>query len=71
MKYLKDNPAGEAGYPVDPGRVKIGLEHCRDFDGICLTCPYHRMQATCIQALTEEALAYISYLEEALNHDGL
>ena len=71
MIYAKDNPAGENGCPVDPGRVKIGLEHCRGFTGSCLTCPYHGMQATCIQALTEEALAYISYLEEALNHDGL
>lgn len=71
MKYLKDNPAGETGYPVDRGKVLIGLEHCRDYGGSCLTCPYHWMRATCIQMLTEDALAYILQLEEALNHDGL
>lgn len=71
MKYPKDNPAGEAGYPVDRGKVLIGLEHCRDLDGSCLTCPYHGLGAACIQTLTEEALAYILQLEEALNHDGL
>lgn len=71
MKYLKDNPAGETGSPVDRGKVLIGLEHCRDFTGGCLTCPYHGLGAACMLTLTEEALAYIIYLEEALNHDGL
>ena len=71
MKYLKDHPSGETGYPVDRGRVLIGLEHCRDLDGSCLTCPYHGQRTACIQTLTEDALAYILQLEEALNHDGL
>lgn len=66
MKYRKDNPAGETGYPVDRGKVLIGLEHCRDLDGSCLTCPYHGPRLACIQTLAEEALAYISYLEEDL-----
>lgn len=71
MKCLKDNPAGETGYPVDRGKILIGLEHCRDFTGGCLTCPYHGLGVACMRTLTEEALAYIIYLEEALNHDGL
>ena len=71
MKYLKDNPAGETGYPVDRGKVLIGLEHCRDRYGSCLTCPYHGQRTACIQTLIEDALAYILQLEEALNHDGL
>lgn len=71
MKCLKDNPAGGAGHPVDRGKVLIGLEHCRDLDGSCLTCPYHGLRTACNQTLTEEALAYILQLEEALNHDGL
>ena len=71
MIYAKDNPAGENGCPVDPGRVKIGLEHCRGIAGSCLTCPYHGLRTACIQTLAEEALAYILQLEEALNHDGL
>ena len=71
MKYRKDNPAGEARCPVDRGKVLIGLEHCRNIGGSCLTCPYNGQQLACIQTLDEEALAYIIYLEEALNHDGL
>lgn len=71
MKKLKDLPAGMPECPVDRGKILIGLEHCRDFTGGCMTCPYLGLRTACMRTLTEEALAYILQLEEALNHDGL
>lgn len=66
MIFNGDAPAEKPECPVDRGKVLIGLECCRGIAGSCLTCPYHALRTSCIQTLTEEALAYIGYLEEAL-----
>lgn len=51
--------------PVDRGKLFIGLECCRSQTaGLCCNCPYR--ENLCDTALTEDALAYINYLEEQL-----
>lgn len=48
--------------PVDRGKLLIGLEICRQ-EAICKRCPYIK---GCDADLTQDALAYIYYLEEQL-----
>ena len=52
--------------PVDRGKLLIGLECCRTGDAeVCMECPY--FSESCDTAATNDALAYINYLEEQLN----
>lgn len=51
--------------PVDRGKLLIGLECCRTgWAENCKACPYFKSR--CDTALMDDALAYISYLEEQL-----
>ena len=50
--------------PVDRGKLLIGLEFCRQ-EAVCVKCPY-RIKG-CDADLSEDALAYILYLEEKLH----
>ena len=52
--------------PVDRGKLLIGLECHRSEDSKCSDCPYYDAPAahTCSEPLTEDALAYIGWLEE-------
>lgn len=54
--------------PVDRGKLLIGLECCRDCR-TCMKCPY--FQSSCDTELMDDALAYISYLEEQLGVTGV
>lgn len=55
--------------PVDRGKLLIGLECCRFRMGEkCSSCPY--CHSECDFLMTEDALAYISYLEEQLGVTG-
>ena len=53
-------------FPVDRGKLLIGLECCRTGDAeVCMECPY--FSESCDTAVMSDALAYIYYLEEQLN----
>lgn len=56
--------------PVDRGKLMIALECCREQE--CKKCPYYDL-GSCVEE-SEDALAYIGYLEEqleeALGHDA-
>ena len=52
--------------PVDRGKLLIGLECCREGSAeVCRKCPYFSVR--CDTDSTNDALAYIYYLEEQLN----
>ncbi len=59
--------------PVDRGKLLIGLECCRSYwPEDCVKCPY--FEPRCCVEMTDDALAYICYLEErleeAMGHDA-
>lgn len=57
---------GKKPCPVDRGKLLIGLECCRTGSiEACRKCPY--FSDSCDTASTDDALAYIYYLEEQLN----
>lgn len=53
--------------PVDRGKLLIALECCRE--QMCNKCPYTDLQS-CMKE-SEDALAYIYWLEEQLGVTGL
>lgn len=53
--------------PVDRGKLLVALECCREQK--CNKCPYTDLQS-CVEE-SEDALAYICYLEEQLGVNGL
>lgn len=55
--------------PVDRGKLLIGLECCRFRMGEkCRECPYYHSERDFL--MIEDALAYISYLEQQLGVTG-
>ena len=53
--------------PVDRGKLLIGLECCRSADPCCRECPYGNCRC---EELSEDALAYIGWLEEENAREG-
>lgn len=51
--------------PVDRGKLLTGLEICLNSRVGCSRCPYEK--GCCALEISEDALAYINYLEEQLN----
>lgn len=60
---LEQIVSGISDCPVDRGKLRIGLECCRiQTAGLCCNCPY--WHEDCDTALMDDALAYITYLEQ-------